>query len=109
LTDFLPFFGSTLPRGKGIFQVAEPVAAAFDVDHVGVVQQPVQDGCGERLVPGHQLGPVPHALIGGDQGRAPAVAIGDEAKEQAGLGSVHRLEAELVDNEQGRVQVAFCA
>ena len=53
--------------------------------------------------PAKQLGPVPDALVGGDRMRAAAVAVAHQAEEQAGLLAAHRLEAHLVDDQQGRV------
>ena len=40
-----------------------------------------------------------HALIGGDQDRAAPVSVGHQPEEQAGLGPVHGLKAQL-NNEQ---------
>ena len=44
-------------------EVAQPVAAAVDVDDVHVVEQAVEDGGGEDLVAGEDLGPVPTCLF----------------------------------------------
>ena len=61
---------------ESLFRIAKTIAAALDVQHVRPVQQPVQDRGGQHLIPGQKLGPVPHALVGRDQDRAPAVAVG---------------------------------
>ena len=72
---------------EGVFEVTKPIAATLDVQDVSPVQQPIQDRGGQHLVPGQQLGPVPHALVGRDQDRAAAVAVGDQSEEEAGLRS----------------------
>jgi hypothetical protein len=96
----------SLPRhSQRLFQVAEPVAAPLDVEDVGAVQEPVEDRGREHLVAGQQFGPVAHALVRGDQDRATPVAVGHEPEEQAGLLAVHRLEAELIDHQQGSREV----
>ena len=46
-----------------MFQVPEPVAATLDVEDVAVVQKAVQNGRGEDLVAGQDLGPVSNALL----------------------------------------------
>jgi hypothetical protein len=40
------------------FKVALPVAAPFDVEHVAVMEQPVEDGSGQDLVARKDLRPV---------------------------------------------------
>ena len=53
-----------------VLEVAEPVAAALDVEDVGAVEQAIEEGGGQDLVAGEELGPVADALVGGDQHRA---------------------------------------
>ena len=57
--------------------------------------------------PRRRRGPqaIGHALVRGDQDRAAAVAVGDEAKEEARFVAAHGLEADLVDHEQRDVHV----
>ena len=50
-----------------VLEVSESVAPPLDVDDVGFVQQPVEDGGGEGLISGQDLGPVAHAFVGRDQ------------------------------------------
>src|SRR5690348_17260098 len=69
------------------------------------MQQPIENRRVERLVPREKLGPVADRFVRRDQDRAAAVAIGHQAKEQARFLARHRLEAELVDNQQGSVEV----
>ena len=73
------------------------------------MEKPVEDCCGEDLVAGKHPGPVADALVGGDEGRASSVAVGDEAEEQARLEPGHGLEADLVDDEEGRRHVLAAA
>ncbi len=88
-----------------MLEVAEAVAASLDVEHVTMMQQPIEDGGGEDLVAGQELRPVLDAFVGGDEDRAAAVAIGDEAEEETRLGAGHGLEAHLVDDQKGDVEV----
>jgi hypothetical protein len=67
--------GSLPLHAERLFEVAQPIAAAFDVEHVGFVQQPVKDRGGEHFVAGEQFGPVADRLVGRNQDRAAAVAV----------------------------------
>jgi len=64
------------------------------------MQEAVEDGGGQHLVAGEHLGPVADAFVGGDDRRALAVAVADQPEEQAGVGSIERVESHLVDDEQ---------
>lgn len=101
----MSLLSSALPGSQGLLQIPQSVAAALDVDDMCVVQQPVQNGGGQRFVTGQQLAPVAHALVSRDQDRATAIAVGHQPEEQAGLGPVHGLEAQLVDDQQCGIQV----
>ena len=87
----------------------QPVASTLDVNDVTVMQQPVQDRSGQHLVTGQQFRPVLDPLVGGDQDRAPAVPVTDQAEEQAGSLTVHWLEAHLVDDQQPDIEVLASA
>lgn len=52
---------------EGLLEVAQSVAAALDVEDMGAMQQPVEDGGGQHLVAGQQFGPVADTLVGGDE------------------------------------------
>ena len=55
----------------------EPIAVSLDVDHLAVVEQPVEDGrCDHGIA--EELLPVAEALVGGDDRRVSLVAVGDE-------------------------------
>ena len=102
VVDLVP---RSVSQADGLLQVAQPVAAALDVEDVAVMEQPVEDGGGQHLVAGQQLGPVLDALVGGDEDGASSVAVADEPEEQRGGLPVHGLEAHLVDDEQRHVEV----
>jgi hypothetical protein len=76
---------------EGILEVAQAITAPLDVEDVGAVEQPIEDGGGEDLVTDEQPGPVADALVGRDHHRAAAVAVADEAEEQAGFLAVQRI------------------
>ena len=60
-------------------------AASLDIENVGAMQQPVEDGGGQNFVPGKELGPVADALVGRDDPRTAAIAVADQPKEEACL------------------------
>ncbi len=64
-----------LRLGKAV--VLETIAMALDVDYPRVMKAPVQDGRGDHGV-AEKLMPVDEALVGGQDGRALLVAVGDE-------------------------------
>ena len=73
---------------------------AFDLDHDGVVQQAVQQGCGDDVV-AEDGAPVLEAAIGGEHGGALLVAGVDQLEEQVGAAGVNGQVADLIDDEQG--------
>ena len=54
---------SPLAGSKGVLQVSEPIAAALDVDDMGVVQRSIENGRGEGSIAGKQLGPLSYAPL----------------------------------------------
>ena len=72
---------------------------------MAVMQQPIEDRRGQRLVTGQDLLPVLDALVGRDRDAAPLVAVAHQAIEEARLLPAHRLEAHLVDDQEARVEV----
>ena len=84
----------------------EPVAVALDVDDLAVVQQAVEDRGGDHGIPEEFL-PVGEAFVGGDDGGAALVAVGDELEEQIRLAAVDGQVAHLVDHHQGRGQIGL--
>src|SRR6202158_6201753 len=76
-------------------------ALAFDDDRVGVVQDAVEDGRGQRAVILEDLRPVFIGAVGGDHHRCALVALTDDLEQQVGAVLVDRKVAELVDDEDG--------
>ena len=80
--------------------LAQPVAGAFDLDHGGVVREPVAQRGGHDGVAEHGA-PLGEALVrGGDHG-ALLVAGVDELEEEVGALGVDGDVADLVDDGQG--------
>ncbi len=71
------------------------------------MEQAIEDAGGEDLVACEDLGPVSDMLVRGQDDRALLIAGADEPEEQVGLGAVERPEPDLVDDEQGAVEVAL--
>jgi len=81
--------------------LAQPVAVALDVDHLAVMQQPVQDGrCDHRV--SEQLLPIAKTLVGGDDRRVFLIPVGDELEKQVGFAAVDGQIAHLIDHHQAR-------
>jgi hypothetical protein len=83
----------------------EPVAAPVDVQHLHMVQEPVEDGRRKELIIRKDDWPIPHVLVRGQHDAPPLVARRDEPEDEVGLGPVQRSEAHLVDDQQPRVEV----
>ena len=75
--------------------VLEPVAFSTDVEHVAVVQQPVQHRRGDHGV-AEQFAPLAEALVGSEDYAAPLVASRDQGEEGGGRLPVVGPDAELV-------------
>ena len=43
---------------QGFLQITQPVTASANVEDIGSVQEPIQDGGGKDFVAGEQFGPV---------------------------------------------------
>ena len=59
----------------------------------------IEERAGEALGAEH-LGPFVEGQIGGDQGRAPLVALAEHLEQQLGAGLRQRHEAEFVDDQK---------
>ena len=77
----------------------EPVALAIHLEDVDVVGEAVEESAGKPLGAEH-LGPFVEGQIGGDQGRAPLVALAEHLEQQLGAGLRQRHEAEFVDDQK---------
>jgi hypothetical protein len=63
--------------------VLEPVGVALEGDDVGVVDEPVDHGCGDDVV-AEDLAPASEWLVAGDDEAGAFVAGGDELEEEVG-------------------------
>ena len=79
----------------GVPFLPEPVALATDVQHLAVVQQPVQDGRGDDGI-AEKLAPLAEALVGRQDDAAPLIAGRHQGEEGGGGLPVVGLNAELV-------------
>ncbi len=77
----------------------EAVAGAFDADHNGVMQQPVEQCGGDHRVAEH-LTPFGEAAVGGEHHGALLVACADQLEEQVGAFPGQGQVADLVDDQQ---------
>ena len=76
--------------------VAQPEAAAVDLDDVTVVQKSVEKDGGEHLVAGNHFRPVADRFVRGDDRRGVLVARAEDLEEQMGVSPVQGLEAVTV-------------
>ena len=74
-----------------------------------MMEQPVQDRGRQDLIVGKDGRPVPDMLVRGEHDAAPFVARRDETEEEVRLGTVEGPEADFVDNQERRVEVALRA
>ena len=77
--------GSVSSRGLTPAALVEPVALAIHLEDVDVVGEAVEERAGEALGAEH-LGPFVEGQIGGDQGRAPLVALAEHLEQELGTG-----------------------
>ena len=91
--------GSVRRRGLTPAALVEPVALAIHLEDVDVVGEAVEESAGKPLGAEH-LGPFVEGQIGGDQGRAPLVALAEHLEQELGTGLGQRHEAEFVDDQK---------
>lgn len=89
------------------FDILESAGTSADIEDDTLMQKPVEDGGSHGLVAGEDAGPVLDALVGGDGGGAASVSIADEPEKESGIGGIHGLESNLVDDEVGGIEVLF--
>src|SRR5439155_25635219 len=79
--------GGRLDRGlrphTGLTLLLQPVAFAFDVDGVRVVQQAIENGAGDHVVLKDRA-PFAVALVGRQNHRAPLMAFADQLEQTGG-------------------------
>lgn len=69
----------------GLFLLAQPTALAADVEHLAVVQQPIEDRGSDYRVAKHIV-PLGKALVGGQDPTAALVAGRNQREERGGGG-----------------------
>src|SRR5687768_13119709 len=89
----------------GLFQqpsflfLPEAVRVTFNIDHMTVMEQPVQNRAGHNRIP-EDLSPLTKALIGRQDDGPPLIAARDELEEQMGAVPIDGDIANLIDNEE---------
>ena len=86
--------------GDEIGVLAQAVAGALDLDHHGVVQEPVEERGGDHGI-AEDLAPLGKAPVGGEDHGATLVARVDQLEEQAAAVGDDRQVTNLVDDQQG--------
>jgi len=81
-------------------QFTEPVAAAINVQHLHMMQQPIENRGGEDLIIGKDRRPIAHVLVRGQDDAAPFIARRHQAEAEIGLRPVQRPEADFIDDEE---------
>ena len=79
---------------------------ALDVDHPGVVKQPIEDGRGDDGIAEEFL-PVDEALVRGDDRRAFFIAVGDELEEEIGFPGIDGEIAHFIHDDEGGVEIGL--
>ena len=84
--------------GSGLRGVS-PHGGSFELDTMGVVHKPVEDGIAEGGV-ADDVVPVVDGQLAGDQGGATSVSVLEDLKEISAFGLIEGLESEVVDEER---------
>jgi hypothetical protein len=101
----LGFHPETFPTGSAAVVLlrkttatfrTQTIAVATDGDDAAVVQQPVQNGCGDDGVAKHRA-PLTNVAIGGDEHGTLLVAAASQLEEEMGRVGFERQVTELVD------------
>ena len=80
------------------FVFLQAVRLALDVDHGTMLQNPIQDGGGNRNI-GKNLTPPGEGLVGGEDGGGFLIPSGNELEEEVCALDIHREIAGFVDDE----------
>src|SRR4029453_16025276 len=99
---------STAPSGRrekaGLLLVLQSIAFTLDHERVAVMQQTIENGGREDLVP-EDGAPLRHDLVRGDEQTPAFVPTRDQLEEQMRAAAFERQVPELVDNQQLRLAV----
>ena len=105
MTETSPTPWLQVVRHRGLFQqpsvlfLPEAVRVTFNLDHMTVMEQPVQNRTGHHRIP-EDLSPLTKALIGRQDDRPPLGAAGDELEEHMGAVPIDGELAKLIDHEE---------
>ncbi len=97
------------PRPEERPELTKPIAPSIDMQHLDVMKEPVQDRGRQNLIIGKDRWPVTHMLVRREHDAAALVAGGDQSKEQVRLTPIERPKADLVDDQESRVEVPLGA
>jgi hypothetical protein len=98
--------GGALP--SSFLGLAEPIALPLDGDHVGVMDDPIDEGGGAGRV-GEHGGPVCKGEVGGEHEALLLVAPADDLEEQVSVPVVEGEIADLVEDEEADLRVVLQA
>jgi hypothetical protein len=87
--------------------VFHPITGALDEHRLGVMQQPIKHRSRNGAIPIEDGRPLLEGFVGGQNDRAPLVALANDLEEQVGAALVDGQVTDLVQNERGRRQVPF--
>ena len=79
--------------------LSKAIAGALDLDDLSVMQQAIEQGCGDNLV-AEDVAPFAEAAVGGEDHGAALVTCVDELEEQVGTAGGDRQIADLVDDQE---------
>ena len=95
-------------RWFGSPSASHSVGFALGGENVGVMAEAVEQGRGEVLI-AEYLDPLAEGEVGGHQGGAALIAVGEQVEEQLAAGPVEGNEPQFVDDQQRRPLVALVA
>ena len=87
---------------SGLALLFEAVAVSLELDDVGVMQDSVKHGRGQRRVAAECLIPLRERQVAGKNHRSAFIALGHDPEEVTGLVARQRQVADLIDDQQAR-------
>lgn len=83
------------------FSVFDAIGGTLDLDHVRMMDEPIEDGRSDRIII-EDLAPILERAVGGEDHGALFVTVGHDLEEKVGAILVERQEAQLIDDEEFR-------
>ena len=90
---------------SGLDLVFHAIAGAFDDDRLGMMEEPIQHGGGQRGVVVEDAGPLFERFVSGQHDGTALVALADNLEEQVGAMLVDGQVADLIQNQQPGTEV----